>query len=176
MPTQYPSVPDHFPPASRLTDADVLNRLNQLSAAIMAMQARMGSNLDAITGRLIHKTVTLTSAAAATAIPIFTAAEVEAGKKFYPLGFVAKVDGGTLWATTATVKIQETGADPAALATIAVAALTANAILLPGTADVTLGDAWSEGSGAAAGRGIEVVGDANGTGSDLKLTVWGIVK
>jgi hypothetical protein len=123
-----------------------------------------------------HRTATITSAACATAVNILTAATVPAGKKVYLQGFIAKVDGGTNWATTATVKIQDTNGTPVDFVTMAVAALTGNAVVTTGTTNITAEDAFSEGSGGTAAKGLQLKGNANGTGSDLKVTVWGVIK
>lgn len=122
-----------------------------------------------------HVTGTITSAAAATAVNIIPASAIPAGKKIYVQGFVAKVDGATEWATTATVKIQDTNGTAVDYVTFAVAAMTANAKLVPGTANVTLEDAYCEGSGGTAEKGLQLKGNANGTGSDFKVTVWGVI-
>lgn len=127
-------------------------------------------------GKVFHKTVTITSAAAATAVEIIPSSDLEADEKIYLQGFIAKVNGGTLWATTATVKIQDNNGTPVDFVTIAVAALTGNAVVIPATANVTLEDAYAIGTGGTAGKGLQLKGNANGTGSDLKVTVWGVIK
>jgi hypothetical protein len=176
--TQYPTALDSF---SNLTEsngspANVLQNLANLNDAVEALQSRGGYDNDGITGRHFHKTVTLTSAAAVTPVEIIPNALVGAAQKIYVQGFVAKNDGATEWATTATVKIQDKEATPVDFVTIAVAALTANAKVFPLTANVTNEDAFVEGSGGTAGKGLQVAGDANGTGSDLKVTVWGVIR
>ncbi len=123
---------------------------------------------------LFSRTVTLTSAAAATAVSIIADSEVPAGFTPYILNFRAQVNGGTPWATTATVKIQDTAGTPVDFVTFAVAGLTANAYLVDNTANVTLGTAYSLNTGGTAGKGLRVVGNANGTGSNLVVTVVGI--
>jgi hypothetical protein len=123
-----------------------------------------------------HETVTLSSAAAATAVSILSDARVGSERKVFVQGFVMKVDGVTAWATTANVKLQDTNASAVDFVTALVAALTGNAVVVPGTANVTLEDAYSEGSGGTTGKGLQVKGNANGTGSDLKVTVWGVIK
>lgn len=120
------------------------------------------------------ETVTITSAAAATAVTILSDARVGPGRKVYLTGFLSKVHGSTVWATTATVTVQDSSA--VAFITVAVAAMTANAVIGNLTANVTLGDAYVLGSGGTAGKGLQVVGDANGTGSDYVLTVHGVIK
>lgn len=119
---------------------------------------------------------TITSAAAATAVVLLPEASVPAGKKVYVTGFSAKVNGATLWGTTATVKIQDTNGTPVDFATLAVAGLTANAFLGPYTANVTAEAAFSTFTGGTAAKGLQLKGNANGTGSPLVVTVTGIIK
>lgn len=131
------------------------------------------ADLFALSGIPFRRTVTITSAAAATAIPILTDAEVGVGKKVYINQAIGNVAGATVWATTATVAIQDT-ADVAGI-TYAVAGMTANATLFPNTANVTLATVVSRGLGFTAGKGISVKGNANGTGSDYVVTVTGFI-
>lgn len=123
-----------------------------------------------------HETVTITSAAAATAVSIIPAARVGSGRKVYLQGFVGRVNGTTGWGTTATVKIQDTNASAVDYVTFAVAALTNQARVFPGTANVTSENAFSRGEAGTAGYGLQLKGDANGTGSDFIVTVWGVIK
>lgn len=122
--------------------------------------------------QIYKATATIASAAAATAVPLLPASMVPSGKKVYLLGFIARVNGATGWGTTATVKVQDTNGTPVDFVTMAVAALTNAARVVPGTANVTLEDAFAKGSGGTAGKGLQLKGDANGTGSDLIVTVW----
>ena len=124
-----------------------------------------------------HETVTLTSAAAATAVNILSAARVGTGRKVYLQGFVSRVNGATNWATTANIAIEGTGGTN--LVTITVNAATTNGNVRAGffsNANVVLDDPVANGTGGAAGEGLQVVGNANGTGSDLIVTCWGIIK
>lgn len=128
---------------------------------------------------LVRRTVTITSAAAVTPVSILTDAEVAAfgaTAKVFLSGFVSKVNGATVWATTATVKIQDTNGTPVDFVTVDVAAMTANAVILPGTASVTLENAFTLGTGGTAGKGLQIKGDANGTGSNYVVTVFAYVK
>lgn len=122
---------------------------------------------------LVHRTVTITSAAAITPVIFITDAEVVAagmtGAKAYLMSFVSKVNGVTAWATTATVKLQDTSAVD--FVTVAVAAMTGNAVIFPQTANVTSENAYALGSGGTASKGMQLKGDANGTGSDYTVTV-----
>jgi hypothetical protein len=123
-----------------------------------------------------HRTATITSAACATPVNILATADVPTGKKVYLQGFIAKVDGATAWGTTATVKIQDNNGTPVDFVTMAVSALTGNTVVTTGTANITAEDAFSEGTGGTATKGLQLKGNANGTGSDLKVTVWGVIK
>jgi len=121
------------------------------------------------------KTVTITSAAAATAIPIIPDSAVPAGKKVYVTQAIGNVNGATVWATTATVAIQDTAGSPVAGVTYAVAGMTANATLYLNTANVTVAAPVSQGAGFTAAKGISLKGNANGTGSDFIVTVTGFI-
>lgn len=124
-------------------------------------------------GTPFRVTGTLTSAAAATPITLLADAAVGVGKKVYVQNVLAKVNGGTLWATTATVVVQDSAA--VAGVTYAVAGLTANALLLLNTANVTVANPVALGTGFTAAKGLQLVGNANGTGSDLVVTVTGFI-
>ena len=121
-------------------------------------------------------TATLTSAAAATPVVLIPAANVLPGKKVYVNGFRATVNGGTLWATTANVYIQDTNGTPVDFFTIAVSALTANAFVTTGTSGVTNGAAYTLGTGGTASAGLQLAANANGTGSNLVVTVHGVIQ
>ena len=127
---------------------------------------------------ICYATGTLTSAAAATPVVIIPEAQVGSGRKVYLWGYVSKVDGATNWATTANIKIQDTNGTAVDFVTITVNAATTNGNVetVVGMANVAMEDAFSEASGGTAGKGLQIVGNANGTGSDLKITVWGIIK
>jgi hypothetical protein len=120
------------------------------------------------------ETVTITSASAATPVNILPDARVGAGRKVYLEYFIARVNGTTVWGTTSTVKVQDTSSVD--LVTLAVAGLTSQARLVPASANVTLEDAYSLGTGCTAGKGIQVKGDVNGTGSPLVITVKGVIR
>ena len=137
------------------------------AAAILAVTS--------LSGIPFKKTATLKSAAAATPVHILTAAEVGAGKKAYVHSMFASVDGATKWATTATVALQDTAASPVAGATIAVAGLTANAQLMIPDTNITLAAPIADGAGFTTAKGLDIVADANGTGSDLIVTIFGYI-
>ena len=130
-----------------------------------------------------YETVTLTSAAAATAVNIIPAARVGYNRKIYLMGGLAHVDGATPWGTTASVTIEGTdGTDFVVFAGTIATTLAANTTRFFGTDNAGSGnaaqtqDAFDNGTGGTAAAGLQVKGDANGTGSDLKVTVWGVIK
>lgn len=125
-------------------------------------------------------TATLTAAAAATPVTIVADAAVPAGKKIYVTNLRLVVSGATAWtdATATKVTIQDTNSSPVAVVDIAKAGLTSNAVIstLGGT-NQTLGANIIAGSGLTAAKGIVIKGDANfGAGSDIKVTVSGVIK
>ena len=127
----------------------------------------------ALGGRFFKKTAKLTSAAATTPVHLLTDAEVGSGNKAYASKIYFSVDGDTKWAATANVTLQDTAAVVGA--TVAVAGLIGNAMIDEGNSNVTLGEAIADGDGFTAGKGLDIVGDAIGTGSDLIVTVFGCI-
>lgn len=128
----------------------------------------------ALAEAVFSRTCTITSAAAATPVTCLADADVPAGKSVYLLGWHAKVNGATAWSTTATCTIQDSGST--GFAQIAVAALTGNAFVGDLTANVTVLSAYSLNLGGMAAKGLRVVCNANGTGSDLVVTLYGSIK
>lgn len=122
------------------------------------------------------RTCTLTSAAAITPVNCLSNADVPSGKKPYLMGWRAKVNGATAWATTATCWIQDTGGTSNYFVTMAVAALTANAFVADLSANVTQQAPYARNVGGTADLGLEIACDANGTGSDLVVTIFGVIK
>lgn len=128
------------------------------------------------TGRVMvpfYKTVSITSAAAATAVSIVADSEVPQGFTPFIATWRCKVGGATAWATTATVSITDTAASPVSFASIAVAAMTGNAFISWGSASVTPGAAFYNNTGGTINKGLQVKGNANGTGSTAVFTVFG---
>jgi hypothetical protein len=121
-------------------------------------------------------TATLTSAAAATAVSLIADSRVPAGRKVYVSDYTATVNGATDWATTANVKIQDTEGTPVDFVTFTASELDGNEIHKPGTTGDALENAYKLGTGGTAAKGIRVVGNANGTGSDLVVTVQGVIR
>lgn len=129
----------------------------------------------ALGGRFFKKTATLTSAAAATPVHILTAAEVGAGKKAYVSQVFLSVDGAVNWGTTATITLQDTNSAPVAGATFDASKLLANSMHQLASSDFTLLAPVADGAGFTAAKGLDVVGNANGTGSNLLVTVFGCI-
>lgn len=123
-----------------------------------------------------ERSCTLTSAAAATPVHCLIDADVGAAQKVYLAYWHLKVNGATPWATTATCTIQDTNGTPVVFETIAVAAMAGNAFTQAGTANVTHGTAFSLGTGGTTAKGLDVVCNANGTGSDAVFTISGFMK
>lgn len=126
--------------------------------------------------QFVVATATLTSAAGSTPVEIVADATVGAGRAFYLCGWRAVVNGGTLWGTVTNVYIKDNAGSPVTLVDIPVAALGANAIVGELTANVALGTPVITGAGATTAKGLNIVANATGTGSDLIVTVWGLVK
>ncbi len=121
-------------------------------------------------------TATLTSAAAATAVNLVPATAVPAGKKIYVTNYTAYVSGGTDWATTANVKLQDTNSSAVDFVTLTASALDGNEVHGPFSDSATLEAAFKSGTGGTAGKGLQVKGDANGTGSSLIVNVTYFIK
>lgn len=118
---------------------------------------------------------TLPSATAITPVALLADEDVPTGKKPILQGYILTVNGGTLWATTSEVKIQDSDTSPNDFASIGVAGLTANATLFPSSANTTLHSPFTLGNGGVNGKGLQIKGDANGTGSDIVVTAWGVL-
>lgn len=127
-------------------------------------------------GKPFSATATLTSAAAATPVAVLADVAVGAGKKVYITGFVASVNGSTEWGTATKVTLQDSNGAPVEFFELAAASLIANAELRPGSEGVTAGAAYLLGTGGTTAKGLELVADDDGTGSNLVVTVWGFIK
>ncbi len=117
---------------------------------------------------------TLTSAAAATAVNLIADSAVPAGRKVYITGYLAKVDGATDWATTTSVTIE--GTDGTDFSVLTASALDGNELHGPFSDSAAVAAAMSKGTGGTAATGVQVIGNANGTGSDLVVTIFGVIK
>lgn len=168
--TQKPQAPNvKFQGSNNEVPAGAVLRLNG------DIQAGTGSSTTSL-GVPFVRTATITSAAAATAVNILPDAAVGSTRKVYVTGVFARVNGATLWATTATVKVQDTNSSAVDFVTYAVAALTANTSVFTHTSNVTLESAYLLGTGGTLGKGLQLKGNANGTGSPLVVTVTGYIK
>lgn len=124
--------------------------------------------------KAFFRVCTLTSAAAATPVTCLADADVPVAQKAYTAGIRLKVNGATAWATVATCTVEDSaGVD---LLTIPVASLTGNALLTDASGSVTVASAMALGSGTTTAKGLRVVCDVNGTGSDIVFSVWGTVR
>lgn len=126
-------------------------------------------------GRSFMKKAVLSSTDAATPVHLLTDDDVGEGKKAYVSKIYFSVDGGTAWATTTNVTLQDTAAIPVVGATVAVAGLTADAMFDEGDTKVALAAPIADGDGFTTAKGLDIAGDANGTGSDLIVTVFGCI-
>lgn len=160
--------------ASGVIDFVKYEKAELVSDSIETLEAIVTANA-ALGGRFFKKTATLTSAAAATPVHLLTDAEVGSGKKAYVSKIFFSVDGGTNWATTSAVTLQDTAASPVVGATVAVAGLTGNAMIDEGNSNVTLAAPVADGVGFTTGKGLDIAGNANGTGSNLLVTVFGCI-
>jgi len=141
---------------------------------VATLQAVVEANA-ALGGRFFKKTATLTSANAATPVHVLTDGEVGAGKKAYVSQVFLSVDGETNWGTTTTIKLQDTAASPVAGATFDATKLLANSMHQLASSDFTLLAPIADGVGFTTAKGLDIVGNANGTGSDLIVTVFGCI-
>ncbi len=127
-----------------------------------------------------HRNGTITSAAAGTAVPIVTAAEVGTGRKIYIEGFLWKVNGATAWSTTMTVlNLQDDAGTPIVPFQIPIASLTGNMMgtmnSLPGAGTYVTTDSLY--TGLTAGKGLNLKADANaGAGSTIIWQCFGVIK
>ena len=131
--------------------------------------------ITAKAGIPFRKTATLTAADAGTAVHVLTDADV-GSKTAYLLGAILKVDGPTAWTddNAAIVKIQDTNGTPVVGLTYAKAELKGNAVLVLGSAGVTIGDAVADGTGFTAAKGLDIIADANfAAGDNIKVTIYG---
>lgn len=128
----------------------------------------------AATNASFVRTATISSATAATAVTLLSAADVSTSTP-YITHFHAKVNGSTPWATTSSCSIQDDAGSPVSLVDIPVAAMTANAFITENSG-VTLNDPYVLGTGLTATQAVKLKCDANGTGSDLVVTISGALR
>ena len=121
------------------------------------------------------RTCTISSSAAATPVTCLSDGSV-GSKSAYLMGWRMKVNGATAWATTASCAVKDTSGLAVPFVTVPVAALTGNAFVSDHTSGVTQSDAYALNVGSTTSRGLVLVCDANGTGSDLVVTLYGSIK
>lgn len=125
-------------------------------------------------GASFFKACTITSAAAATPVVCLSAADVPASLSARLATWHAYVNGGTGWGTTTSCVIEDTSGND--LVTIAVAAMTSNTFIDDGSANVTKEARYRLGTGGASDAGLQISCNANGTGSDLVVTLSGSIQ
>lgn len=93
----------------------------------------------------------------------------QTGQKITVLNYTARVVGN--FATGTSVELESTNASPVAVSTIAEAGLTNGAVLLPSSANTTLGAGYATGLGS--GDGLQVVnnGSAQTGGTSIEFTI-----
>lgn len=156
----------------RTVTPDVRKQTTVVMGFLSEMESTLGGQLHEVIYPFV-RTRTITSAAAAAGVDFITDAEVPKGCVPYIYDFHARVNGTTGWGTTATVKVQDRATVPVDFITFAVAAMTNQARLFPGTANVTIENAYSLMTGGTVDKGIRMIGNANGTGSDFVCTIIG---
>lgn len=145
-----------------------------VGAPTLSTDAATKGYVDAIEKPFL-RVCTLTSAAAATPVVCLADADVPTGKKAYVAGVRLKVNGGTLWGTVTSCVLEDTSAVD--LLTVPVASLAGNALLFDSdTTATTTEAALALGSGTTTAKGLRVVCNANGTGSDQVWTLWGTIR
>lgn len=126
------------------------------------------------------KTVKISATAADVAIDILPKSLVEQigeGLKVFIDNFRLVVNGSTAWSggTLTKLTIKDSGGKD--MIDVAIAALTGNALLVPGSADVTELDPYLLNEGTDAGEGIQIVGDnAAGAGDDVYVSITGRIQ
>lgn len=138
---------------------------------------KLGERLKGATdyGYHFRKTITLTSAAAATPVSILSETEVNGGTVYID-SVILNVTGATAWtdSTGTVVRIKDTTGTPNVVVSYAKANVTGNAVLLIGSTGVTSGSQIIQGAGVALGKGLVADADSNfDAGSDIKITVIG---
>lgn len=149
-------------------------RAEIVSSDVATLESVVTANA-ALGGRFFKKTATLTSADAETPVPILTDAEVGSGKKAYVSQVFLSVNGAVSWGTTATISIQDTNDTAVPGCTFDATKLVANSMHQLASSDFTLLAPIADGAGFTTAKGLNIVGDADGTGSDLIVTVFGCI-
>jgi hypothetical protein len=148
-----------------------------LSSSVSALSTKIDAAAE-LAGKYFRKTVTITAAAAASAVHILTAAEVGAGLKAFITDFDLSVGGTVAWtdSTGTGLTLQDTADTPIVAASFAKAQLTSQAQLGKHSTGVTLGTPIRTGVGLTAAKGVDIVADSNfDAGSDITITVTGFI-
>lgn len=148
----------------------------------LCLKNTFGVEHDTATGKHntvvpFYKTVTISPAAAGTAVEFLADTDIPSGKKVYLSGFHLK-NAGAAWSGTGTLKIKDNNSTPVDFVSIPVADLTANANLWAWKAGTTVTeeDAFKLGSGGTVDKGLQIKATSNGTGGDVACTVYGIIQ
>ncbi len=120
------------------------------------------------------RTCTITSAAAATPVTCLSDGSVGT-KTAYLMGWRAVVNGATAWGTTTSCSIKDSSGLAVPFIEVPVSLLGGNAYVVD-SASVNHSAAYSLNVGSTPSRGLVLVCDADGTGSDLVVTMYGSVK
>lgn len=152
-------------------------KITGLATPTVSTDAATKGYVDGLTSeRAFVRTCTLTSAAATTPVNCLSNADVPSTQKPYLAGWHAKINGATNWATTANCWIQDTSGTSNIFVTVGVAAMTGNSFLGDHSANVTQNNPYALGTGGTADLGLEIACDANGTGSNWVVTLFGVIK
>lgn len=127
-----------------------------------------------------YETITVTPTSATLTNSVLSEARVGSGRKVYLQGFIACNTSTTAWTTNRTWKIQDTNGTPVDFVTIAGDSTTtwaSTARVIQSTAGVTLEDAFAQGTGGTAGKGLNITSSgAHGAGTPGSFSVWGVIK
>lgn len=158
--------------AKLVDDSSQANQLAQIGSRVRDLELIN----DIVTESYFMVTGTLQSASASTPVILIEDGLVPAGKKVYLQGFIAKVNGSTNWGTVGQVKISDNNVSPVGMVTFDAQHLVGNEVFYLGANHTTPENAYSLGAGGTVGKGLQVFGNTNGTGSDFVVTVWGVIK
>ena len=160
-------------------------KLNELNDAIreskLCLKTTFGVEHDTLTGKHItvvpfYKTVTISPAAAGTAVEFLANTDIPSGKKVYLSGYHLK-NAGAAWSGTGSLKIKDNNSTPVDFVTIPVAELTPNVTLFAWKdSTITEEAAFKLGSGGTVDKGLQIKATSNGTGGDVTCTVFGIIQ
>lgn len=150
------------------------NRVLSLTLASVTPGLSVVGGGLAVSERAFSRSCTLSSAAAQTPVVCLSDADVGAGKVAYLTHWRVKVNGATPWVGPTGAVIKDTAGN--AFVTIPVGELLGNAFIDDAGATVVLANPYALGTGTASGKGIQVVADMSGAGSDLVLTIGGTIR